>query len=57
MRFPDMPVAVGVFREVSRPCYDEMFVEQIATARAKSGPGDLRKLIYNGDMWEVGEQP
>jgi 2-oxoglutarate/2-oxoacid ferredoxin oxidoreductase subunit beta len=53
MRYPDMPVAVGVLRQIRRPSYDAMLAEQIETARARSGPGDLRKLIYSGDMWEV----
>jgi 2-oxoglutarate ferredoxin oxidoreductase subunit beta len=53
MQYPDMPVAIGVLRQVTRPSYDTMLAEQIETARARSGPGDLRKLIYGGDMWEV----
>jgi 2-oxoglutarate ferredoxin oxidoreductase subunit beta len=56
MRYPDMPVAVGIFRAVERPTYDFMLSEQIASARSRSGPGDLRKLIYSGDMWEVSGQ-
>jgi 2-oxoglutarate ferredoxin oxidoreductase subunit beta len=54
MHYPDMPVAVGVLRQVFRPTYDEMLAEQIGTARTRSGPGDLRKLIYGGETWEVG---
>jgi 2-oxoglutarate ferredoxin oxidoreductase subunit beta len=53
MRYPEMPVAIGVFRSVQRPTYDAMLGEQLSTARSRSGPGDLRKLIYAGDMWEV----
>jgi 2-oxoglutarate ferredoxin oxidoreductase subunit beta len=55
MRYPEMPVAIGVFRSIQRPSYDEMLAEQISAARSRSGPGDLRKLIYSGDMWEVTE--
>ena len=53
MRFPDMPVAVGVLRQVFKPSYDTMLAEQVEASRERSGEGDLRKLIYSGDMWEV----
>ncbi len=54
MHFPEMPVAIGVFRQVERPTYEEMLTDQISAARRKSGPGDLEKLINSGDTWEVG---
>ena len=53
MEQPDFPQPVGVFRSVERPSYDELMAEQIESAIAKSGPGDLEKLIYTGDMWTV----
>src|SRR5712672_177518 len=53
MEQPDFPQPVGVFRAVERPSYDQMLVDQIDTAIAKSGPGTLEKLIYTGDMWTV----
>jgi 2-oxoglutarate/2-oxoacid ferredoxin oxidoreductase subunit beta len=53
MEQPDFPQPVGVFRAVERPSYDEMMADQIKTAIAKSGPGNLEKLIYSGDMWTV----
>src|SRR6184192_2042561 len=53
MEQPDFPQPVGVFRAVERPSYDQMLIEQIDTAIAKSGPGTLEKLIYSGDMWTV----
>src|SRR5216110_228224 len=53
MEQPDFPQPVGVFRAVERPSYDQMLVNQIDTAIAKSGPGTLEKLIYSGDMWTV----
>src|SRR2546421_268382 len=53
MEQPDFPQPVGVFRAVERPSYDQMMAEQIDTAIAKSGPGNLEKLIYSGDMWTV----
>jgi 2-oxoglutarate ferredoxin oxidoreductase subunit beta len=53
MEQPDFPQPVGIFRAVDRPSYDQMLVEQIDSAIAKSGPGSLDKLIYSGDMWTV----
>ena len=53
MEQPDFPQPVGIFRAVDRPSYDQMLVDQIDTAIAKSGPGSLEKLIYSGDMWIV----
>jgi 2-oxoglutarate ferredoxin oxidoreductase subunit beta len=53
MEQPDFPQPVGIFRAVERPSYDEMMAEQIETAIAKSGPGNIEKLIYSGDMWTV----
>jgi 2-oxoglutarate ferredoxin oxidoreductase subunit beta len=53
MEQPDFPQPVGIFRAVERPSYDQLMVEQIDSAIAKSGPGSLDKLIYSGDMWTV----
>jgi 2-oxoglutarate/2-oxoacid ferredoxin oxidoreductase subunit beta len=53
MEQPDFPQPVGVFRAVERPSYDQMLVDQIDGAIAKSGPGSLDKLINTGDMWTV----
>ncbi len=53
MQYPEMPVAVGVFRAIDRPTYDEMLAGQIEKARKRTGPGDLHKLIYSGDVWTV----
>src|SRR5437588_219600 len=39
MEQPDFPQPVGIFRAVDRPSYDQMLVDQIDTAIAKSGPG------------------
>jgi 2-oxoglutarate/2-oxoacid ferredoxin oxidoreductase subunit beta len=53
MHYPEMPVPMGVFRAVERPTYEAMVVDQIAAARARSGPGDVMKLIHSGDTWTV----
>jgi 2-oxoglutarate ferredoxin oxidoreductase subunit beta len=45
---------VGVFRAVERPVYDDLMAEQIATATAKRGEGDLRELLHSGETWTIG---
>jgi 2-oxoglutarate/2-oxoacid ferredoxin oxidoreductase subunit beta len=44
---------VGVFRQVEQPSYDRLMADQIAAARARSGPGDLGVLLHGSDTWEV----
>jgi 2-oxoglutarate ferredoxin oxidoreductase subunit beta len=44
---------IGVFRKVEQPSYDRLMAEQIATARSRSGPGDLAALLAGNDTWEV----
>jgi 2-oxoglutarate ferredoxin oxidoreductase subunit beta len=44
---------VGVFRNVSRPVYDDLMAEQLETAVAKRGPGDLAELLHSGETWVV----
>jgi len=53
MEQPDFPQPVGIFRSINRPSYDQLLVDQIDAAIAKSGPGSLDKLINTGDMWTV----
>ena len=38
---------------IERPTYEDMMVEQLDAAIAKSGPGNLEKLINSGDTWLV----
>jgi hypothetical protein len=51
MEQPDFPQPVGIFRAIERPTYEDMMVDQIDAAVAKSGPGSLEKLINSGDTW------
>ena len=44
---------MGVFRDIDRPSYDELMNEQLASAKAKQGPGDLMELLHSGDTWAV----
>jgi 2-oxoglutarate ferredoxin oxidoreductase subunit beta len=44
---------VGVFRDVERPVYDDLMAEQLATATAKRGEGDLATLLHSGETWNI----
>jgi len=50
---PDFPLPIGVFRCVERATYDAMLNDQVARAREKHGPGDVRTLLHSGDTWTV----
>jgi len=50
---PEFPTPLGVFRAETLPTLDQRTREQIAKAKAKLGDGDLDKLLYSGDVWEV----
>lgn len=53
MEPPHFPVPIGIFRAVRRPTYAELVLKQNEEARARRGPGDLRKLFRDADTWEV----
>jgi 2-oxoglutarate ferredoxin oxidoreductase subunit beta len=44
---------VGVFRDVQRPVYDDLMAEQIETATARQGKGDLAALLHSGETWAI----
>jgi len=45
--------AIGVFRDVERPVYDEQLAGQLARAQAQ-GQGDLQQLLQGKDTWKIG---
>ena len=47
------PVPLGVLRAVERPTYDALAMEQVETACAQPGAGDLQALLSAGDTWKV----
>ncbi|HLP05259.1 MAG TPA: 2-oxoacid:ferredoxin oxidoreductase subunit beta [Paludibacter sp.] len=53
MEGPDMPVAVGVIRDVTEETYDEGFVNQIAEVQAKSKIKTFDDLIASCEQWEI----
>lgn len=49
----DLPLAVGVIRDVESPVYNEEIDMQIERVRAKKGFDRLRDMILAGETWEV----
>jgi 2-oxoglutarate ferredoxin oxidoreductase subunit beta len=49
----DLPVALGVIRDVEAPTYDEALVKQIEEIKAKKPARTLREFLLSGDVWEV----
>ncbi len=49
----NFPLPIGIFRKINKSTYDEDFHKQIKEVKEKKGEGDLRKLYFTGNMWEV----
>ncbi len=49
----NMPTPVGVFRQVKKNSYDEDFHQQLENIKKSKGEGDLEKLLFSGNVWEV----
>ncbi|MEM8709691.1 MAG: thiamine pyrophosphate-dependent enzyme, partial [Planctomycetota bacterium] len=50
---PEMPLPVGILRNVEAPNYETGVNAQVDEAVAKKGKGDLKDLVYAGEMWTV----
>jgi 2-oxoglutarate ferredoxin oxidoreductase subunit beta len=50
---PDFPEVVGVYRNVRRPCYEELLGEAITADVKKKGPGTVADLFKAEDIWTV----
>ncbi|MDR2805329.1 MAG: 2-oxoacid:ferredoxin oxidoreductase subunit beta, partial [Dysgonamonadaceae bacterium] len=49
----ELPVALGVIRDVAAPVYDEEVEKQIANVQAKKPSRTLKAFLMAGDVWEV----
>ncbi|MFI0940282.1 2-oxoacid:ferredoxin oxidoreductase subunit beta [Streptomyces sp. NPDC021020] len=49
----DEPTPIGIFRDVARPVYDTQMAEQLDSAVAATGEGDLASLLAGSDTWTV----
>jgi 2-oxoglutarate ferredoxin oxidoreductase subunit beta len=52
---PEFPTALGVFRNVAHPSYEERVVGQIQAETDRMGVGKLEDLLKSGDTWAVTE--
>jgi 2-oxoglutarate ferredoxin oxidoreductase subunit beta len=50
---PAVPIALGVFRAMETPTYQERNGRQVADARHAKGRGDLASLLGSGDTWII----
>lgn len=50
---PDLPNALGIFRQVDAPVYDAGLHGQVERALEASGKGDLKDLLYTPDTWTI----
>ena len=53
MAHPELPVPVGIFRDVGAPTYEDAVQNQIDEAIRKKGRGSLQALLEGGDTWMV----
>ena len=53
INYPEMPVPVGVFREVQRPSYSDLLTQQISDAKERRGDGELAALVRGDNTWVV----
>jgi len=45
--------AIGVFRDVEAPVYDDLMAGQLESAAEEKGDGDLEALLRAGESWDV----
>lgn len=49
----DSPLALGVFRSIAAPTYQQRNAAQVAAARQAKGRGELTALLRSGDTWDI----
>ncbi len=50
---PEFPEVMGVYRNVRRPCYEELLGAAIEADIKKKGPGTIADLFKAEDIWTV----
>jgi 2-oxoglutarate ferredoxin oxidoreductase subunit beta len=53
MSHPEFPTAIGIFRQVEKPTYEDLLMAQVDGEIERHGPGDLSKLLNAGTTWQV----
>jgi len=51
--YPGLPRPIGIFRDVTRPVYEEEMEKQIRAAQEKTKEADLDKLLASGETWYI----
>jgi len=49
----ELPLPIGIFRSIQRPCYEDALTQQVDTQKEKKGEGNLESLLNAGDTWVV----
>ena len=49
----DLPLAIGVIRQVEEPSYEACVKQQVEEVQAKHGFKTLRDMVMSGTTWEV----
>ncbi len=53
MRQPEFPEAIGIFRKVDAPVYDDQLNSQVTAAQQAAPDASLNALFNSGNTWEV----
>tara|TARA_B100000700_G_scaffold36412_1_gene35673 strand:- start:46700 stop:47716 length:1017 start_codon:yes stop_codon:yes gene_type:complete len=53
MHQPEFPEAIGVFRAIDAPVYDDQLNDQVAAAQEAAPDAKLNDLFNSGNTWEV----
>ncbi len=53
MKQPDLPVALGVIRDVDEQTYDDKVLEQLEEVKANARIHSVDELLRSGSTWEV----
>ncbi len=48
-----MPTPVGIFRQELKETYDQALHNQLESVRKSKGNGDLKKILFSGNMWDT----
>jgi 2-oxoglutarate ferredoxin oxidoreductase subunit beta len=57
MTHPDFPEPIGIYYQVQDETYEMLIQKQVEDAIKSKGPGDLKKLFYQGDVYQIEKPP
>ena len=53
MKFPDLPVALGILRDVNKSTYDNDLKNQVEEVTKTKGEGRMSELVNSGSTWTI----